>query len=394
MSDDAKAAAAAAPAAVPYRPDEAFAGLFRAFTGGEPSIGATLTARMVERSAGDPLLVSTASDMALFPGGGAPPRVESFRMSTRGFIELTAVSHLPLALCYLARLCELGHERDALGAIPALEGHATRVRAANTEAMWRDRVALRAFRGLEPRIVALVEHTVARTLDWLDRATTDASLLRFEALRTDYLEASAGPGHGSMNDAMFATFCLAYLDIAWRIGGWLRGAGIDWSRAMVLVSGQSGRPTAGATWSTNNMCQLIASASDGALPPERLYVAPHAPGFSVADMPDAVGLVALEAQYRRLWCHTRASVEVARRAFPQAPACDAAHDVRPSDMAPIASVHDRAACVARLRRIMEDPRQLLSNCVADYVVEQLRACGDRPEAVPIPGFTDVRYGPA
>jgi hypothetical protein len=382
------------PVPAAYRPDDAFAGLFRAFTGGEPSIGAMLTACMVELSAGDPLLVSTASDMALFPGNSAPPRVESFRLSTRGFIELTAVSHLPLALCYLARLCELGHEGDALETIPALAGHAARVRAANTEAMWRERVALRAFRGLEARIVAMVEHVLARTLDWLARAGGDASMLRFETLRTGYLEASAGPGHGSMNDAMFATFCLAYLDIAWRIGGWLRGAGIDWARAMVLVSGQSGRPTAGVSWSTNNICQLIASASDGGLAPERLYVAPHAPGFSAADLPDAQGLGALEREYRRLWCHTRASVEVARRAFPQAPACEAAHDVRPSDMPAIASVHDRAACVARLRRIMEDPRQLLSNCVADYVVQQLGAQGDRPEAVPIPGFTDVRYGPA
>ena len=47
--------------------------------------------------------------------------------------------------------------------------------------------------------------------------------------------------------------------------------------------------------------------------------------------------------------------------------------------------------MARLRRIMEDPTQLLSNCVADYVVAQLRAHGNRPEAVPVPGFTNVDF---
>ena len=76
-----------------YQPDQAFAGLFFAFTGGEPeSIGAQLTQTMVSQSQESPLLVSTASDIAYFPGGHSKPSIESFRKSTRGFIELTAVS--------------------------------------------------------------------------------------------------------------------------------------------------------------------------------------------------------------------------------------------------------------------------------------------------------------
>jgi hypothetical protein len=47
--------------------------------------------------------------------------------------------------------------------------------------------------------------------------------------------------------------------------------------------------------------------------------------------------------------------------------------------------------IARLRRIMEDPQQLLSNCVADYVVDQLRANGNRPQDVVIPGFSQVDF---
>jgi len=43
-----------------------------------------------------------------------------------------------------------------------------------------------------------------------------------------------------------------------------------------------------------------------------------------------------------------------------------------------------------LRRIMEDPQQLLSNCVADYI-DELRRCNYRPEDVQIPGFTNVEY---
>jgi len=37
----------------------------------------------------------------------------------------------------------------------------------------------------------------------------------------------------------------------------------------------------------------------------------------------------------------------------------------------------------------------LSNCVADYIVDQLQANGNHPESVEIPGFTNVTYpGPS
>lgn len=376
----------------PYQPEAAFAGLFHAFTGGgEHSIGTQLTRLMTERSASDPLLVSTASDIALFPGAGAAPQIESFRKSTRGFIELTAVSHLPLALCYVARMRELGLGDAACRArlAPLIE-HAQQVRAANSVAMWRDRVALRAFAGQEQKITEMVEYTLRVSIDYAERAQADPALLDFDTLRKRYLEPAPGTLPVGMNAVMFATFCLAYIDIAYRIGNWLRGRGIDWGRAMVLVSGQSGRPTAGATWSSNNICHLIWRAADGALPAERLYVAPHAPGFSVADLPDAGALAALEQTYRHLWCHTRASVEVSRRAFDGHPAY-VFEPTAARDMPPLRSLDDHAACVARLRRIMEDPQQLLSNCVADYVVDALRANGNRPEAVAVPGFTNRRF---
>jgi hypothetical protein len=44
-----------------------------------------------------------------------------------------------------------------------------------------------------------------------------------------------------------------------------------------------------------------------------------------------------------------------------------------------------------LRFVMEDPRQLLSNAVAQYVIDQLCENGLRPESVVIPGFTNVSY---
>ena len=74
------------------------------YTADAASLGMQLTRLMDRRAAGDPLLVCTGSDMVLFAGSGRAPLVESFRRTTRGFIELGAISHLPLAVAWLARM--------------------------------------------------------------------------------------------------------------------------------------------------------------------------------------------------------------------------------------------------------------------------------------------------
>jgi hypothetical protein len=50
---------------------------------------------------------------------------------------------------------------------------------------------------------------------------------------------------------------LVALAISHRTIGWFRAQGVDWSRAIVLITGQQGRPTAGVTWTTNSVAQLI-----------------------------------------------------------------------------------------------------------------------------------------
>ncbi|MFM0200027.1 DUF5624 domain-containing protein [Paraburkholderia fungorum] len=377
---------------MPYQPNAAFAGLFRAFTSDPQSIGAHLTQQMARQQADDPLLVSTGSDIVLFPGAGHAPAIESFRKSTRGFIELTAVSHLPLALAYLARMRELSPHDDTWQRDAAnLRTHAQATRTANSLALWRDHVAVDSFAGHEQKIADLVDYTCGVTIELLDRAEQDHALLSFERLNDEYF---AAPRTGAlpvpMNDVMFATFGLAFLDIVYRIGNWLRAQVLDWNRLMVLVSGRSGRPTAGVTWASNNMCYLVWSASNRVLLPERVFVAPHAPSFSVTEMPDAAGLAALERTYRELWLNTRSSIDVARALFPDQRPYQ--FDPAPADgMPPITSLDDRDATAARLRRIMEDPTQLLSNCVADYIVDQLTSNGNQPRQVEIPGFTNVTY---
>ena len=383
-----------------YSPHPEFSRLYSIFTPDADSIGGHLNSLKARQSADDPLLVTTGSDIIIFPGSGREPLMESFRNSTRGFVELTSISHLGVAVPFIVRMRELGD--------PAWEAHARRlmeqiakVRAINTEAYWRDTVAVAAWVGQESKITDLVEYSCAVTLDYLTRALADQTLLTFDHLREHYLD----PVHSErvpvpINDMMAGTFGLVFLDIGHRIIGWLRNQDFDWQRLMVVVTGRAGRATAGLTWPTNSMCHLLWRASNERLPPERLYIAPHAPSLVLGDLRDAASRAALETQFRQIWYSTRVTVEVGRAMFEGYPAFIPAVNSAPvidastrslGEMPAVTSPDDRRAVMTRLRFVMEDPAQQLANSVAHYIIDQLCATNNRAADVIVAGFTNVTY---
>jgi hypothetical protein len=384
-----------------YSPRSEFAALYKIYTADPDSMGSHLTTRMRMLTDNDPLLVVTGSDAVLFPGSGKTPTVESFRKSTRGFIELASVSHLGTAVAWLVRLRELGDpvwRADAERLLSQME----RTRRINTPELWRDEIAVPALTGYESKIADLIDYGCAVTTRFLIAALADESLLTFGHLRDDFLEptdSAAVPV--AINDLMVATFALAFLDIGHRIIQWMRTHVQDWGRLMVMFSGRSGRPTAGLTWATNNMCHLIWKASNERLPPERVYIAPHAPSLVLSDLHDEAQLQKLSVEFRDIWNNTRASVDLAGRMFVGYPAFDGSAVVVPAaidthrptlnEMPALRSPDDRFTAITRLRMVMEDPRQLLANSVASYVVDQLCAAGNVPSKVFVPGFTGVTY---
>jgi len=62
-------------------------GLYRAYTAGQHTVAAHFNATAAAASMAFPLVIGTATDLALFPGEGAPPVVERLRTTTRGFKE-------------------------------------------------------------------------------------------------------------------------------------------------------------------------------------------------------------------------------------------------------------------------------------------------------------------
>jgi hypothetical protein len=383
-----------------YQPNSHFMRLFEMFTSAPDSIGQNLQRQLGEARSDSPLLLATGTDLVLFPGGGRPPTSVDFRKGTRGFFEITAVSHLGLAIPYLARLRELG-DVSCKKAARELITQCRVVQDFNSVSYWRDEVAVAAWRGHEEKITDLVDYTCATTADYLRRAIENPKLLDFEHMRANLLE---GDGADAVpvpfNDMMAATFALSALDSVHRSLKWLHEQSIDWAQLMVIVAGGAGRPSAGLTWQSNNLCPLLYEASDHRLDPARLIIAPTAPTVEPAQLADAEFSARAEAQYRKFWYGCLSSAEMSRLMWPDYPAFEKRIDQAPvvdddtevvDAMPRVRSVDDKRAIVTRLRYVMEDPGAQIATAGVQFVLDQLSANGNRPELVELPGFTHTTY---
>src|SRR5258708_3895807 len=184
--------------------------LFTTYTASPVSIGRPLAEATAERTDNDPLIVATGADLALYPGGGQDPQVEGFRMSTRGFKELAGISHLGPALASLVQLRALRGDGSWQADGQRLLAKVEAARAANSVELWRDTIAVEAYRGREQAIADLIDHPCRRTEAYLRTALADERYLCARTLREDYL-AGAG-GSVPMNHMMIATFFLAGMD--------------------------------------------------------------------------------------------------------------------------------------------------------------------------------------
>jgi Domain of unknown function (DUF5624) len=382
-----------------YAPHEDFRSLYDVYTG-KGSTGQHLTRHLVRLTEDDPLLVITGADFIIFPGGGRAPTAESFRHSTRGFVELTAVSHIAPCIAWIFRLRELGytHWRDDAKRVIATSD---RVRSVNTASYWQDVVAVRAYRGYEQKIADMVDYTCRVSSRFMRDCLHDEGLMTFERLRGTFLDPVHSPDVPvPMNDVMVATFTLAFLDIAHRMIRWLRSQKLNWRTVMVLLSGKSGRPSAGLTWQTNNACHLLWRASKEGILPENVQITPHGPSLTLSDLDDPIRTGEIEMQVREVFLHLRANIDLARAMFEGYPAFAKSIEEPPviepttrslRAMPRLRSPDDRETAITRLRFVMEDPTQLLSNSVAHFVIDQLCEHDNRPEDVVIPGFSNVAY---
>jgi hypothetical protein len=384
--------------------------LFHTYTAAPSSIGAHLGRVAIGDDWDDPLIVATGSDIALYPGAGERPTVEPFRVSARGFKELSAISHLGPALASLAYMRELGDltlwREDAERLLEATRS----ARLSNSERLWRDVVAVRAFEGRERAIAAMADYSCRLTETVLERSLAHPEYLTISRLRAEYLEGPADHLTVSFNRVMVATFFLVGLDLAHRLIGWFDRLDLPWERAMVIIAGQQGRPTAGVSVESNSVAGVIRAASRGRLPDERLLIAPHAPVFPQFDGTDVAPVAELERAYREMWSTLAAISRLGAYMFDSYPGFRAlttngryveADSTWVHEKPALRGPHDWLGLITRLRVVMEDPRQLLSGAVTDYVSRELAEHANDPLAVTVPGLDGepypglpIRRGPA
>ena len=111
-------------------------------------------------------------------------------------------------------------------------------------------------------------------------------------------------------------------------------------------------------------------------------------------------LAEVEGQFRDIFLHLRANIDMSRLMFEGYPSFSKSIEEPPviepktktlRAMPRLRSPEDRITAITRLRFVMEDPTQLLSNSVAHFVIDQLSEHDNRPDAVVIPGFSNIVY---
>lgn len=375
--------------------------LYRTYTAAPDSVAQHLMATVADATADAPLIVATGGDIALFPGSGKPPVVESIRTRTRGFKELAGVSHLGPAVASIAWLKGLDPDgvwrTDAERIVAACES----ARSGNSVSLWRDDIAVEAYVGREESIARLVDYSCRLTERYLSAALDDPSYLKPETMRADYLE---GPSRFDLpvpfNRVMIATFFLTGLDIAHRVIRWFDEIDLAWEDAMVMMVGRAGKPTGAVTRETHSIAGIIEDASRGRLRATNLLIAPHAPVFASPDGGDLSEIAAMEYSYRELWSQLDAPGSIAPDMFDGIPAFKprprggvtiGPDTVSVDEMPFLDSAEDWFTLTTRLRMTLEDPRQMVSSAVTDFASRQLIDLGNEPTKVIVPGLDGEPY---
>ncbi len=367
---------------------------------GRDSIADHLAVASLEEHRGDALIVVTGTDIAIYPGNGALPELQGLRVNIPGFTELTAVSHFGPAIGSIVALKERGID-SWRGHAEALLEDARRVRAANSAALWADRIAVDVLVGREHAIAAMTDYACAISERYLERSLADPGYMTPQSLRDDYL---AGTGQPELpvpcNRIMIATFSLVALELGHRLIGWVDRLGLDWSHVLFAVAGRQGRPTGGTTKKTTSLARIINIVSRGQLDESRVFIAPHLPVFAHPSGGDLQEVIDLEEPVRWQLARVMSSVELAPIMFEGIPAFvqeplygdDLPDDATTAtDMPRIRAADDWPSMLTRLRLSLEDPRQLLASGVTDYIVQQLVDADNDPGRVTIPGLDGEPY---
>jgi Domain of unknown function (DUF5624) len=383
-----------------YATPAPFMELFFDFTGsgepdypaGRPTLGQMLTqaeiARLGPTASGGPLVLVVGSDIYVYDSAtGARLGHERFRADrASGFYEMTAISHIGPAIAYLAQIKADGDSRWK-ERLASLQTHVSNVRALNLQAEdnWLDRLDQPAWRARKAEIRNMIDYACASTLAYLG-SLGDGSRFTVAGVNDDFFNATSTAWPIPFRNIMIATFMLEALRVASDVQLRLAQLKLDWP-AMVLVSSRAGtNVSSGLTDGTNWLVAFLRAASGFTLPNERIKIVPYAelrpslgqPELAAADLHYYVQQVWGPLFYRQL-VSDRVFSNIPTIYLPDRPAL-------PGDPG-VTSAAAIDQFMIRLKHSLRDAREMLSNTVAFWMVQELADKGWDPTKVAVPGLT-------
>jgi len=329
-----------------------------------------------------------------------------FRAGTVGFNELTALSHIGPALGYYAELKE--RDKDITAGIAQLRAAVVGVQSINDAAPTPDYSSGSSahpddtywLNTLVPannpiladkaaKIQAHITKACNQTLAFIDNYEITYANLYEHFFNNACPKASNGIAY---NDVMIATFCLVNSDTGLGLRNNPLIVSIDWANSHIVFTGQSGGISSGLNYGTSSTyASMHAIALDkGVDIKEKVLFAPYlTPGIdscihATYDTPAdrTAALEALIATYKTRYFNIIARTDVAAKMFDPS-TIQQVPQTYPSWETDEISV---SILMDRLKTVMLDPRQLLSNSTSSACSQMLVAAGWDASKVEIPGL--------
>ena len=382
-----------------YTAPAEFMNLFFDFTGseepdypaGQPTLGQMVTQSAKESAGGapGPLVLVVGSDIYVYDtAGGARLGAERFRADrASGFYELTAISHIGPALAYLAQI-KTNCDARWQARLASLRAHTAQVRALNRRATdnWLDQLNQPAWSAHKAQIRALVDYACGRTLNYIDSLGNGDSFTT-AGVNDDFFNGTSAEYPIPFVNVMIGTFMLEALRGAADVQGSLSRLKLDWPHAMVLVSSRAGsNVSSGLTEGTNWLVLFLKAVSGFSLPDDRIKIVPYAEvrrslgqaQLAPADLAYYVQRVWGPLYYRKV-VSDQVFAGIPTIYLPDRPPLPGDYFVTP------AGAIDQF--MIRMKHSLRDPREMLSNTVAFWMVRELANKNWDVGAVDIPGVT-------
>jgi hypothetical protein len=251
---------------------------------------------------------------------------------------------------------------------------------------WLDLLNQPAWSARKAQIRDMVDYACARTLQYIDSLGNGDSFT-VAGVNDEFFNGTSALYPIPFVNVMIGTFMLEALRGAADVQVALARLKLDWPRAMVLMSSRAGtNVSSGLTEGTNWLVSFLKAASGFTLPDDRIKIVPYAeirPSLGQAQLAPAD----LSYYVQRVWGPLFYRKVVSDQVFAGIPT------IYLPDRPPLPgdySVTQAGAIdqfMIRMKHSLRDAREMLSNTVAFWIVQELANKNWDPNAVDLPGLT-------